>query len=413
MSTPVLRLLDFPKDFTVECDASSEGVEAILSQEDHPIAYFCKGFSLNNHFKSAYDRELLALVLDVQQWSHYLLCRQFFILTDHYTLKFLLEQCITTTEQQRILLKLMSCDFFITYRAGKENIGADALSRRPHSGDLFTLSVPYCLEVADIKDGLQDDRYTTNIINQLISEPMDPPSLTPYVTGETKNADLKHQLIKRDDMLKLLRSNLVKAQDQMRNQANTKRCEVFYGPYRILREVGLVSYKLELPPNARIHPVFHISMLKPALGSFPSNPTPHLPITKDWEVDLQPISVLANRWVIEGGQPVLELLILWCHRPAEEATWGNYDLLTTNLKIFTLRTRHFTRKEVRELGIYPGCIIHQNITNLRYGPGEIVLGQIEPLTEKQHMAICEVKQATQEAEEALSQGLDELNQSLT
>ncbi|GKC89567.1 reverse transcriptase [Tanacetum coccineum] len=156
----------------VECDASSEGVEAILSQEDHPIAYFSKGFSLNNRFKSAYDRELLVLVLDVQQWSHYLLCRQFFILTDHYTLKFLLAQCITTTEQQRILLKLMSCDFFITYRAGKENIGADALSRRPHSGDLFTLSVPYCLEVADIKDGLQYDRYTTNIINQLISEPM-------------------------------------------------------------------------------------------------------------------------------------------------------------------------------------------------------------------------------------------------
>ncbi|GJV62245.1 hypothetical protein Tco_1468345 [Tanacetum coccineum] len=46
---------------------------------------------------------------------------------------------------------------------------------------------------------------------------------------------------------------------------------------------------------------------------------------------------------------------------------------------------------------------------------QIVLSQIEPLTEQQLMAICEVKQATQEAEEAeeaLSQGLDELNQSL-
>ncbi|GJS32354.1 mitogen-activated protein kinase 9, partial [Tanacetum coccineum] len=43
---------------------------------------------------------------------------------------------------------------------------------------------------------------------------------------------------------------------------------------------------------------------------------------------------------------------------------------------------------------------------------QIVLSQIKPLTEQQLMAICKVKQATQEAEEALSQGLDELNQSL-
>ncbi|KAJ0933622.1 putative reverse transcriptase, RNase H-like domain, DNA/RNA polymerase superfamily [Helianthus annuus] len=60
-------------------------------QEDHPVTYFSKGFSPNNHLKSAYDRELLALVLAVQKWSHYLLGRHFLIRTDHYTLKFLLE----------------------------------------------------------------------------------------------------------------------------------------------------------------------------------------------------------------------------------------------------------------------------------------------------------------------------------
>ncbi|KAJ9565319.1 hypothetical protein OSB04_001285 [Centaurea solstitialis] len=44
---------------------------------------------------------------------------------------------------------------------------------------------------------------------------------------------------------------------------------------------------------------------------------------------------------------------------------------------------------------------------------KIILGQIEPLTEQQLMAICEVQQATQEAEDALTQGLDALNQSLS
>lgn len=72
---------------------------------------------------------MLALVLAVQKWNHYLLGRHFLIRNDHYTLKFLLEQRITTTKQQRLLLKLMPYDFSIIHWAGKENNRADALSR--------------------------------------------------------------------------------------------------------------------------------------------------------------------------------------------------------------------------------------------------------------------------------------------
>jgi len=39
--------------------------------------------------------------------------------------------------------------------------------------------------------------------------------------------------------------------------------------------------------------------------------------------------------------------------------------------------------------------------------------QIEPLTEQQILGICGLQQSTQEAEEALSQGLEALNQSLS
>ncbi|KAC9449879.1 hypothetical protein E3N88_45827 [Mikania micrantha] len=44
ISAPVLRLLDFIMPFIVECDASYEGVGAILIQEDHPVAYYSKAF---------------------------------------------------------------------------------------------------------------------------------------------------------------------------------------------------------------------------------------------------------------------------------------------------------------------------------------------------------------------------------
>lgn len=131
ISAPILGLPDFDSDFTVECDASMEGISAILLQQDHPLAFYSKGFSFSNRYKSAYDRELLALVLALQKWRHYLLGRHFIVRTDHYSLKHLMDQGSLTNTQQRRLLKLLPFNFSIIYKSGKENAGADALSRRP------------------------------------------------------------------------------------------------------------------------------------------------------------------------------------------------------------------------------------------------------------------------------------------
>nr|GEU97610.1 putative exostosin-like protein [Tanacetum cinerariifolium] len=97
-------------------------------------------------------------------------------------------------------------------------------------------------------------------------------------------------------------------------------------------------------------PVFHILMLKLAHGSFSSPPVIPLPITKDWEIDLEPNSVITYQWVYEAGQPVLELLITWCNQHVEEATWKTYDLVAAE---FRLKDKAFYREHPRQMRNHP------------------------------------------------------------
>ncbi|MCI43538.1 hypothetical protein A2U01_0064775, partial [Trifolium medium] len=59
---------------------------------------------------------------------------------------------------------------------------------------------------------------------------------------------------------------LVKLQPYRQHSAalrkNQKLSMKYFGPFKIIAKVGTVSYKLQLPSTARIHPVFHVSQLK-------------------------------------------------------------------------------------------------------------------------------------------------------
>lgn len=127
--SPVLALPDFTKSFIIECDASGSGIGAVLLQQDHPIAFFSRQLAERHHKLVAYERELIGLAKAVIHWRPYLWGRQFLIRTDHYSLKFLLEQRLSTSPQIHWISKLLGYDFGVEFRSGKTNKAADALSR--------------------------------------------------------------------------------------------------------------------------------------------------------------------------------------------------------------------------------------------------------------------------------------------
>jgi hypothetical protein len=95
-TTPMLQLPSFDWEFIVECDASGSGIGAVLHQGVGAIPFFSHQAAPRHAKLAAYERELIGLVQAVRHWRPYLLGWPFLIHTDHFSLKFLLDQRLLT-----------------------------------------------------------------------------------------------------------------------------------------------------------------------------------------------------------------------------------------------------------------------------------------------------------------------------
>ena len=87
ISTPILAIPDFSKEFVVETDVSGQGIGAVIIQEGHPIEFISKALSEKYQTLSVYEKEMLAILMAVKKWESYLMNRHFIVKTNHQSLK--------------------------------------------------------------------------------------------------------------------------------------------------------------------------------------------------------------------------------------------------------------------------------------------------------------------------------------
>jgi hypothetical protein len=196
-----------------------------------------------------------------------------------------------------------------------------------------------------------------------------PPQLHRWIQGETRVEAVQRDLLDRDEALRQLRNQLLRAQEKMKHQAdkrrndrsfvcgewvfvklrahrqqsvvtriNAKLAARYYGPYPIIEKIGAVAYKLKLPEGSRVHPVFHVSLLKKVVGNYQEDE--ELPELLDEPVEAYyPEAVLASRRVKHQREEVKQVLIHWQGRAAEEATWEDEIMIRSQFPNFSLEDK--------------------------------------------------------------------------
>ena len=115
--------------------------------------------------------ELVAIAFALNIWCHYLYGEQFEVFSDHMSLKYIFTQLDLNMRQRRWMEFLEDCDFTLHYHPGKENVVADALSRKSR-GVLASVSSRewQMLEIVG-QFGLQYNDQAQGIFGSLVAMP--------------------------------------------------------------------------------------------------------------------------------------------------------------------------------------------------------------------------------------------------
>ncbi|GJX36285.1 cytochrome P450 CYP82D47-like protein, partial [Tanacetum coccineum] len=150
------------------------------------------------------------------------------------------------------------------------------------------------------------------------TQPQKPPPIhLPYFAGESKVESVDRTLMAREQPYR---------QVSVRQNPYHKLSAKYYGPFLVCAKIGQVAYKLQLPADSLIHPVFYVSQLKKCRG--PVQKMGMLPLVgRDGLLSIQPVAILDRKLGKLNNRVVVYILVQWSNGDEEGATWEIYDEL--------------------------------------------------------------------------------------
>ncbi len=135
---PILAYFDRKKEVVIQCDASNEGLGAVLLQDGKPIAFKSKTLTTTQENYAAIEKEMLAVTWSLEKFHQYTYGRPVMIHSDHKPLETISNKPLAKAPRrlQNMLLKAQDYDYCIVYKPGQQQVIADMLSRAaiPNSG---------------------------------------------------------------------------------------------------------------------------------------------------------------------------------------------------------------------------------------------------------------------------------------
>jgi hypothetical protein len=94
-----------------------------------------------------------------------------------------------------------------------------------------------------------------------------------------------------------------------------------------LEKIGSVAYRLKLPENSLVHPVFHVSQLKAFTPNVVLVFSDFSQMVDLSQVDVKPLYIVGRRMVRKGSHAAIQVRIVWSHLPEEATTWEYYEVI--------------------------------------------------------------------------------------
>ena len=115
----------------------------------------------------------------------------------------------------------------------------------------------------------------------------------------------------------------------------------YYGPFQILQKIGSVAYKLDLPSNSKLHPVFHVSKLKVKLGKkVVSQPQLLHVLEASKEIVAHPQAILGHR----HRRRREEILVHWQGLSPADATWEDLSFMQAQFPDYIIEDKGLAKR---------------------------------------------------------------------